>query len=172
MGRLFLTGRWQTLPRSGGRFRPAGVAPFGPENLKPALRMFCLCFHLPNMGTKRFEDLEDCYRHGTGFVVECLACGRRKHFSLLTRPKGLRSNLPYEAAAKRFRCGACGSKRISLYPGTRACREWFRLTQRPPPVFLASGGKVGRRLPVPLLPAGGREAEAFYGRSGRKSVHL
>jgi hypothetical protein len=55
------------------------------------------------MGTKRFEDLEDYNRHGTGFVVACLACGHWKHFSLLTRPKDLRSNLPYEMAAKRFR---------------------------------------------------------------------
>jgi hypothetical protein len=69
------------------------------------------------MGTKGFEDLEDCYRHGTGFVVECLACGHWKHFSLLNRPQGLRSNLPYHVAARRFSCNACGSRRVSFYPG-------------------------------------------------------
>jgi hypothetical protein len=69
------------------------------------------------MGTKRFEDLDDCWRHGTGCIVECLACGHWKHFNLLSWPKRVRSNLTYSAAAKHFRCSACGSRRISLYPG-------------------------------------------------------
>jgi hypothetical protein len=32
-------------------------------------------FCYAGMGTKRFEDLDDCWRHGTGFVVDCLECG-------------------------------------------------------------------------------------------------
>jgi hypothetical protein len=35
----------------------------------------------------------------------------------LSRPKQVPSNPPFTAAAKYFRCNACCSRRISLYPG-------------------------------------------------------
>jgi hypothetical protein len=69
------------------------------------------------MGTKRFEDVLDCWRHGTGCVLECLSCGHWKRYGMMTWPKRVPQNLPYDVAALRFRCSACGSRRVSLYPG-------------------------------------------------------
>jgi hypothetical protein len=37
------------------------------------------------MTTKRFEDLHDCWRHGTGCIVECLACEHWKLASIVAQ---------------------------------------------------------------------------------------
>jgi hypothetical protein len=38
-------------------------------------------------------------------------------------PRRVPQNLPYSVTAKRFRCGACGSRRVSLYPATET-QKW------------------------------------------------
>jgi len=63
------------------------------------------------------EDVGDCWHHDSGCILECLSCGHWKRFSLLTWPKGVPQNLPYDFGAKRFRCSAFRSRRVSLYPG-------------------------------------------------------
>jgi hypothetical protein len=79
--------------------------------------------HAAGMTTKRFDDLGDCWRHGTGCVVECLTCGHWRHYHMLSFPRGVPENRTYRQAAKRFRCGACGLKRVSLYPGKQP-HQW------------------------------------------------
>lgn len=69
------------------------------------------------MTTKRFEVIYDCWNHGTGITSECKDCGHWKSYSLITWPKALRSNLTYDAAARRMKCSECGSKRIAVFPG-------------------------------------------------------
>jgi hypothetical protein len=73
--------------------------------------------HTPVMPTKRFEDIDDCWRHSARCIVECLAWRHWERFSMLTGPEPARSNLPNDAAVRRFRCDACGSRRLSLFPG-------------------------------------------------------
>jgi Zn finger protein HypA/HybF involved in hydrogenase expression len=75
------------------------------------------------MGTKRFEVIYDCWTHGTGITAECRDCGHWVAYNMLTWPKALRSNLTYDAAARRMRCSECGSKRIAVNPG-RAPGLW------------------------------------------------
>jgi hypothetical protein len=73
--------------------------------------------HMLAMGTKRFEDLYDCWRHVTGASVEYLNCGQHKCYRMPTWPKKVPCNRTYRQAARYFRCGECGSKQIVVYPG-------------------------------------------------------
>jgi hypothetical protein len=71
------------------------------------------------MGTKRFECIYDCWQHTGSAVVECLGCGNWIGYNMLSWPKSVPQNLPFGTVARRFRCSACGSKRIAVYPGNR-----------------------------------------------------
>jgi hypothetical protein len=84
--------------------------------------------HSRGMTTKRFEYIADSFQHGTGCIVECLACGYWKHYHLLSWPD-VPENRTYRRAAQRFRCGACGSKRVSLYAGKQP-HQWRGIAEK------------------------------------------
>jgi hypothetical protein len=72
------------------------------------------------MSTERFESLDDCWRHGTGAVVECSRCGHWRAFGNMIawiKHTHLRPSLTFGAAAKRLCCIRCGAKFPRVFPG-------------------------------------------------------
>lgn len=77
------------------------------------------------MGTKRFDSLIDCWRHGTGACITCRRCGHFKHVASLVawahmnkHRRGERLN-GFVQAARKCRCTRCGAKDAVITPGDR-----------------------------------------------------
>ena len=88
-----------------------------------AFILFLICSH---MGTKRFDSLIDCWRHGTGACITFLLCGHYKHVSHLVvwykmtaHVKRDRPLNGFAQSARKCRCTRCGAKDAVITPGDR-----------------------------------------------------
>jgi hypothetical protein len=61
------------------------------------------------MGSKRFDTLIDCMRHGAGLTAAC-RCGNRARLSPGDLVDLLGPGASPDAVAKRLRCTRCGAK--------------------------------------------------------------